>query len=67
MTTPKFPEITVALTGENGNAFAVMGRVSTAMKDAGVRAELIEEYMDESMAGDYDALLATAMKWVDVT
>lgn len=67
MTKPIFPEITVALTGEDGNAHAIMGRVSTAMKDAGVQQGMIEEYMDESMSGDYESLLRTAMKWVEVT
>ena len=32
---PKFPEIDVQLTGEDGNAFAVLGKVSKALRRAG--------------------------------
>jgi len=43
---------------------AIMGRVSNAMRKAGVPQEEINEYLDESMSGDYDNLLRTAIKWV---
>lgn len=66
MTEPKYPHITVQLTGNDGNAFAVMGAVSKALRRADVPAEEIKQYTDESMSGDYDNLLATAMSWVDV-
>ena len=60
----KYPEIEVQLTGNDGNAFAVMGAVQRALKRAKVSKEEIDEYMRESMSGDYDNLLATAMRWV---
>jgi hypothetical protein len=63
---PKYPEIEVALVGEDGNAGAIMGRVSNALKKAGVSQDEINAYLDESMSGDYDNLLATAVKWVAV-
>lgn len=63
---PKYPEIFADLTGGDGNAFAVMGAVSKALKRGGVPAEEVEAYRAESMAGDYDALLVTAMNWVTV-
>ncbi len=66
MTEPKYPEIEVQLTGQDGNAFAIMGRVAGALKKAGVPKEEVGEYMKESMSGDYDHLLRTAMKWVAV-
>ncbi len=62
----KYPEVHVQLTGEDGNAFAIMGAVSKALKRAGVPAEEISKYKGESMSGDYDNLLQTAMRWVDV-
>ena len=43
-----------------------MGRVSNAMKKAGVSQEEINAYLDESMSSDYDNLLRTAVKWVSV-
>jgi hypothetical protein len=61
---PKYPAIVVPLVGEDGNAVAIMGRVSNAMRKAGVPQEEINQYLDESMSGDYDNLLRTAIKWV---
>lgn len=63
---PKYPEITVQLTGNDGNAWAIMGAVSRALRENGVPAEEITEFTNESMSGDYDNLLRTAMSWVDV-
>jgi hypothetical protein len=62
----KYPEVEVQLTGEDGNAFAIMGRVAGALKKAGVPKEEVAEYMKESMSGDYNHLLQTAMRWVSV-
>lgn len=67
MTTPKYPDVTVQLTGEDGNAWAVLGKTARAMKRAGLPKEVVDAYIDEAMAGDYDHLLGTTMKWVDVT
>ena len=55
----------VKLVGENGNAFAIMGRVSKALKRAGADKEYIDKYLNESMSGDYDHLLGVAMEYVD--
>jgi hypothetical protein len=63
----KYPEIEVQLTGNDGNAFAVMGVVSKALRRAGVSKDEITQYQKESMSGDYDNLLATACKWVSVS
>lgn len=63
----KFPEIDIELTGFDGNAFAIMGRVKRAMQRAGVDKAEIETYLEESMAGDYQDLLATAMRYVNVS
>lgn len=62
----KYPDIEVKLVGEDGNAFAIMGRVMRALKDAGVSKEEIDQYYAESTSGDYDNLLATAVRWVSV-
>lgn len=63
----KYPEIEVQLTGQDGNAFAVMGAVSRELRKAGVSKDEINEYTKQSMSGDYDNLLRTAMKWVTVS
>ena len=62
----KYPEITVELVGNDGNAFAVLGSVSKAMRRAGVDKSDIDAFMDEAMSGDYNHLLQTAMNWVNV-
>lgn len=58
--------IEVPLTGTDGNAFAIMGAVIRAMKEAGVAKEIVEIYKDEAMASDYDNLLRVTMRYVDV-
>lgn len=63
----KYPDVHVQLTGTDGNAFAIMGAVQSALRRAGVPAEEIAKYQEESMSGDYDHLLQTAMRWVDVS
>ena len=62
---PKY-DIEVQLTGNDGNAFAIMGAVQRALKTAGATQAELDEYLKESMSGDYDNLLRTAMKWVEV-
>lgn len=58
-------DIEVQLTEEDGNAFAIMGRVTRALKQGG-RPDLVEPFREEAMSGDYDNLLRTCMKYVDV-
>ncbi|MBL4709732.1 MAG: hypothetical protein JKY48_14965 [Flavobacteriales bacterium] len=59
--------VKVQLSGEDGNAFAVIGRVRTAMKQAEVPIETIKEFSDDAMSGDYDHVLQTCMKYVECT
>ena len=66
MTEMRHPEITVRLIGNDGNAFAVLGAVSGALRRAGVPKEERDEFRAEATSGDYDNLLAICMKWVTV-
>jgi len=61
---PKYPDIKVRLTGTDGNAYAILAKVSQALKGAGVDSA---EFMAEAMSGDYNALLRTCCRWVDVS
>jgi len=63
----KHPEVQVELTGQDGNAFAILGRVQRAMRSAGVPEAEIDEFRAEATSGDYNKLLATCMDWVDVS
>jgi len=56
---------TVRLSGTDGNAFAIMSKVTWALKRAGMEKEA-EEFSKEARKGDYDHLLQTVMKYVEV-
>lgn len=60
------PKPIVQLSGRNGNAFSIIGRCMTALKDAGASEAHIEKFKKESMSGDYDHVLQTAMEYCDV-
>jgi len=66
MTYPKYPEVRVELSGTDGNAFSILARVSNEMKRAGVDKAERDAFFAEATSGDYDALLRTAMNWVNV-
>ena len=57
--------VKVKLVGEDGNAFAILGKVKKALERAGHK-DLVAPFMEEATAGDYDHLLQTAMKYVEV-
>jgi hypothetical protein len=60
-------DIDVSLIGHDGNAFSIMGAVTKAMRRAGVSREEQDQYFQEATAGDYNELLVTTMKWVNVS
>ncbi len=62
---PKY-DISVKLIGENGNAFNIIGKVRKEMKRNGVSNDEIDKFLNEAMSGDYDNLLRTCMKYVNV-
>lgn len=64
MTEPKYPEIKVQLIGEDANAMSIIGRVSIALRRG--KAPDYKDFAKEAMSGDYDNVLATAMRWVSV-
>ena len=66
MTEIKYPEITVELSGQDGNAFMILGLSKRAMQRAHLPQEEIDKFMKEATSGDYNHLLATVMAWFDV-
>jgi len=56
----------VKLTGRDGNAFSIMGRVKQVLRCKGADREYIEKYLKEATSGDYDLLLSVSMEYVDV-
>jgi hypothetical protein len=59
-------DVAVQLSGNDGNAFAIMGAVKSALKKSGATASELSEYVSASMSGDYNNLLRVAMEWVEV-
>ena len=63
---PRYPDINVKLVGEDGNASFIIGRVRQALRRGGVDETEVEKFTEEAKSGDYDHLLRTAMRWVEV-
>ena len=61
---PRYPDIQVQLTGQDGNAFAILGLTTRALRRAGLPQEEIDDYVAEATSGDYDHLLQTTMRWI---
>jgi hypothetical protein len=56
----------VNFVGEDGNAFVILGKVSSALKKSGADQEYVNRYRKEAMMGDYNNLLAVTTKYVKV-
>ena len=65
MSQVKHPEVTVKLSGEDGNAMSIIGRTRRAMRRGGVPDAELEAFTKEAMSGDYDHVLQTVMNWVE--
>jgi len=62
----KYPDVEVQFSGEDGNAFNLVGLVLRALRSAGVDKAERDVFVAEATSGDYDHLLRTCMEWVDV-
>lgn len=62
----KYPDIKVKLIGNDGNAFAILGEVQKQFRNHNIPKEEWTLFFDEAASGDYDNLLATVQKWVEV-
>lgn len=62
----KYPEVSVELIGQDGNAFFIITRTSNALKFAGVPQEEVTAFQKEAQSGDYKNVLSTVTKWVNV-
>lgn len=56
----------VELIGQDGNAFAILGKVSKALKKARADKEYVDSYLHKAMDGDYDHLLSVTMEYVNI-
>ena len=62
----KYPQVKVKLTGTDGNMLMLAGRVSAAMKKAGLRDEAREFTEQIFKCRSYDEALRLMMSTVDV-
>lgn len=62
----KYPDICVQLSGTDGNAFALLGKVQRALREHNLPNDVVDAFLEEAMAGDYDHLLRTCCDWVIV-
>ena len=58
--------VTVKLSSQNGNALVVIGSVIRGLKKAGAPQSEIDKFKSEATSSDYDHVIQTAMKWVNV-
>jgi hypothetical protein len=63
---PKFPDVTVQLSGEDGNVYAVIGRVAKAIRRAHGDAAADAYWNEARNAGSYDEVLQLTMRTVEV-
>lgn len=64
---PAYPGVEVQLSGTDGNAFHIIGRVTAALKRAGL-PDAARQFANDAMdSGSYDELLTLAMQTVVVS
>ena len=66
----RYPDVHVALgdlSGPDGNAFSILGKVLRALNVAGLAYDVRQDFETEATASDYDHLLATVHQWVTVS
>ena len=63
--TAPLTDAVVQLTEQDGNAFAILGRVRRAILQSN-RPELAEPFIVEATSGEYYHLLATCLRYVTV-
>lgn len=66
-TPPKYPAVEVQLSREDGNAMAIMARVSRALAKAEVGVDEVKAFRAEALSGDYDNVIATCWCWVTIS
>lgn len=62
---PKYPDIEVQLSSEDGNAVAIIARTCNALRRGGVPQSEVDAFRTEALNGDYDHVLRTVMCWVE--
>ncbi len=64
--TPRFPDVTVKLSGHDGNTGHIMSRVSQALRSAGYNDVIDEFHLAVFDCESYNDVLRLIMRWVNV-
>ncbi len=64
---PLYPDIHVTLSGMDRNAINIIAALRRELKRNHVSGVRLHAFTMEVREGDYDHVLATCMKWVDVS
>lgn len=63
----KYPNVTVHLTGTDGNVFALIGAVKSELLRSGVSADEVRNFTNEAMVQcSYDHVIQLIMRTVEV-
>lgn len=57
------PEVSVQLSGHDGNAFIILGLCQKASRRAGLSDAQIDAFTEEATSDDYDHLIRIALHW----
>lgn len=63
---PKFPNIEVDFSEQDGNALMIMGAVTKAMRRGGCSDDEINEYRKAAKSGDYDNVIRVTDETVTI-
>lgn len=65
MNAVKYPHLSMKLVGQDGNAYAIMGRLASVLRKGKVPKVEIDAVLADMMSGNYDHLLCVAMATVE--
>jgi hypothetical protein len=58
--------ISLPMVGQDGNAFAILGRARRALRNGGYDQGFIERFIREATSDDYNHLLMTVMDYFEI-
>lgn len=63
---PQFPSVVINISGPDGNAFMIIGKIKRVFREAGLSNEEFRKAREDMMSGDYEHLLEVARRYVTI-
>ncbi|QHB37209.1 hypothetical protein QDA03_gp32 [Microbacterium phage Terij] len=63
----RYPDIDVTLVGVDSHPFAIIKAVTDGLRKGGVGQGERDAFREEALSGNYDHIIQTAMRWVNVS